>query len=66
MDLFCSGIQLYVQFNPYLGVISILYLDLYVLGDDASILLGFFVRTKHVCILIHIRNKDEVGADKHV
>ena len=32
---FCSGIQLYVLLSPYF--ISFLYLDLYVLGDDASI-----------------------------
>ena len=35
LDLFCSSIQFYVPLNPYLCFISILYLDLYVLGDDA-------------------------------
>ena len=34
---FCSGIQFYLQLSPYLCFISLLYLDLYVLGDDALI-----------------------------
>ena len=46
--------------------ISFLYLDLYLLGDDASISLGSFMRTKHLFVLIHSRNKGEVGAIKHV
>ena len=33
----CSGIQFYLLFSPYLCFISLLYLDLYVLGDDALI-----------------------------
>ena len=37
LDFFCSGIQLYLLLSPYLRVISFLYLDLYVLGDDALI-----------------------------
>ena len=36
-DLFCSGIQFYVLLSPYLWFISLLYLDLYVLGNDALI-----------------------------
>ena len=35
LDFFCSGIQFYLLLSPYLGFISLLYLDLYVLGDDA-------------------------------
>ena len=35
--LFCSGIQFYLLLIPYLCFISFLYLDLYVLGDDALI-----------------------------
>ena len=31
------GIQFYLLLNPYLCFISFLYLDLYVLGDDALI-----------------------------
>ena len=36
-DFFFSGIQFYLLFSPYLCFISFLYLDLYVLGDDAMI-----------------------------
>ena len=36
LDFFCSGIQLYLLLSLYLCFIS-LYLDLYVLGDDALI-----------------------------
>ena len=54
LDLFCSGIQFYLLLSPYLGLISFLYLDLYVLGDDALISQGSFMQTKHLCVLIHI------------
>ena len=37
LDFFCSGIQFYLLLSPYLCFISFLYLDLYVLGDDAWI-----------------------------
>ena len=33
----CYGIQFYVLLSPYLCFISFLYLDVYVLGDDAMI-----------------------------
>ena len=32
----------------------LVYLDLYVLGDDALISQGSFMQTKHLCVLIHI------------
>ena len=32
---FCSGYQFYILLSPHLCFISFLYLDLYVLGDDA-------------------------------
>ena len=35
LDFYCSGIQFYILLIPYLCFISFLYLDLYVLGDDA-------------------------------
>ena len=35
LDFFCSGIQFYLLLSPYLYFISLLYLDLYVLGDVA-------------------------------
>ena len=37
LDFVCSGIQFYLLLSPYLCFISLLYLDLYVLGDDALI-----------------------------
>ena len=37
LDFFCYGIQFYLLLSPYLCFISLLYLDLYVLGDDALI-----------------------------
>ena len=37
LDFFCSGIQFYLLLSAYLCFISLLYLDLYVLGDDALI-----------------------------
>ena len=37
LDLFCSGIQFYVLLSPYLCLMSFLYLNVYVLGDDAWI-----------------------------
>ena len=37
LDLFCPGIQFYLLLSPYLCFISLLYLDLYVLGDDTLI-----------------------------
>ena len=37
LDFFCSGIQFKLLLSPYPCFISFLYLDLYVLGDDALI-----------------------------
>ena len=37
LDFFSSGIQFYLLLSPYLCFISVLYLDLYDLGDDALI-----------------------------
>ena len=37
LDFFCSSIQFNLLLSPYLCFISLLYLDLYVLGDDALI-----------------------------
>ena len=39
LDFFCFGIQFYLLLSPYLCFIS-LYLDLYVLRDDALISTG--------------------------
>ena len=35
LDFFCFGSSFYLLLSPYLCFISFLYLDLYVLGDDA-------------------------------
>ena len=53
-DFFCSGIRFNLLLSPYPCFISLLYLDLYVLGDDALISLGSFMQTKYLCVLIHI------------
>ena len=37
LDFFCSGIQAYLLLSPHLCFVFFLYLDLYVLGDDALI-----------------------------
>ena len=37
LDFLCSGIQFYLLSSIYLRFISFLYLDSYVLGDDALI-----------------------------
>ena len=37
LDFFCSGIQLYLLLSPFVCFISLLYLDLYVVEDDALI-----------------------------
>ena len=37
LDFFCSSIQFYLLLSPYLYFISLLYLDLYDLGDDVLI-----------------------------
>ena len=37
LDFFCSGIQFNLLLSPYPCFISLLHLDLYVLGDDTLI-----------------------------
>ena len=54
LDFFCFSIQFYLLLSPYLCFIFFLFLDLYVLGDDALISLGSFMQTKYLCVLIHI------------
>ena len=38
LDFFCYGIQVYLLLSPYLCFIFLLYIDLYVLDDDALII----------------------------
>ena len=47
-------IQFYLLLSPYRCFIYLLYLDLYVLGDDTLISQWFFMKTKYLCVLIHI------------
>ena len=53
LNFFCSDIQFNLLLSPYPCFISLLYLDLYVLEDDA-------------CVLIHKWIKGEVGSVKPV
>ena len=48
LDFFCSRIQFYILLSPYLCFISFLYLDLYVLGNDAWIRKESFMPTKQL------------------
>ena len=41
LDFFCSGVQFYLLLSPYLCFISLLYIDLYDLGDD-TLMSGVF------------------------
>ena len=54
LDFFYTGVQFYLLVSPYLCFVIFLYLDLYVLGDDALISKGSFLQTKYLCVLIHI------------
>ena len=54
LDFFCFGIQFYLLLSFYLCFISLFYLDLYVLGDDALISKGSFMQIKYLCVLVHI------------
>ena len=47
-------------------VLSFLYLDLYVPGDDTPISKGSFMRTKQLCVVIHIRINGVVDTVKPV
>ena len=54
LDFFCSGIQFHLLLNPYRCFFSFLYVDLYVLEDNALFSSESFMQTKHLCVLIHI------------
>ena len=56
VGLLCSDIQLYTLLSHYLCFISFLYLDLYVLGHDASISQGSFMQTKTSMCLGPLQN----------
>ena len=50
LDFFWSGIQFYLLLSPFLCFISLLYLDLYVLGDDAF----FHANQIYMCLDPHL------------
>ena len=54
LDFFSYCIQFYLLLSPYFCFVSFLYLDSYVLGDDALISQGSFMQTKHLYVLIQI------------
>ena len=62
LDFFCSGVQFNLLLSPYPCFVSLLYLDLYVLGDGALISWGSFMQTKCLCVLVRVWVKGGVGA----
>ena len=55
LDFFCSSIQFYFLLSDYLCFISLFYLDLYVLGDDAFIRYGSFMENQiSMCLDPHL------------
>ena len=54
LDFFCSSIQFYLLLSPYLCFISLLYLDLYVLEDDAFMLGVFHANQTSMCLDPHL------------
>ena len=62
LDFFCSSVRLCVLLSPCLCFVSFLCLDLYVFGDDALISWGSFMQAGHLCVLVYIWTKGEVGA----
>ena len=44
----------FLLLSPFLCFMSLLHLDVYVLGDDALITYGSFMQTKYLCVLIQI------------
>ena len=66
LGFFCSGVRFDLLLSTYPCFISLLNLDLCVLGDGALVGWGSFVRAGCLCVLIHIWIKGEVGAVKPV
>ena len=54
LDFFCSGIQFNLLLSPYPCFISLLYLDLYVLGDDIDKLGVFHANQIFMCLDPHL------------
>ena len=66
LDFFCSGVQFNLLLSPCPCFVSLLYLDLYVLGGDALISWGSFVRAGCLCVLVRVWVGGEVGAVRPV
>ena len=62
LDFFCSGVRFCLLLSPYLCFISLLYLDLCVLGDDELVGWGSFLQTRYLCVLVRVWVKGGVGA----
>ena len=54
LDFFCSGIQFNLLLSPYPCFISLLYLDLYVLGDNIDKLGVFHANQIFMCLDPHL------------
>ena len=54
LDFFCSGLKFGLLLSPCPCFVSLLCLDLCVLGDDALVGWGSFMQAKCLCVLIHI------------
>ena len=54
LDFFCSSIQFNLLLSPYPCFVSLLCLDLCVLGDGALMSWGSFMQAGYLCVLIHI------------
>ena len=59
---YCSGIQFDLLLSPYLYFISLLYLDLYVLGDDDDLCYLSYIDK----IEIFHANQTSIGLDPHL
>ena len=54
LDFFCSGVWFNLLLSPCPCFVSLLNLDLYVLGDYALMGWGSFMRTGCLCVLIYL------------
>ena len=52
LDFVCSSVRFYLLFSPCICFVSFLCLGLCVLGDDALISWGYFVRA--MCLGLHL------------
>ena len=54
LDFFCSGVRFGLLLGPCPCFVSLLCLDLCVLGDGALVGWESFVQAGYLCVLIHI------------